>query len=1079
MSEVLPQLSTLGNWNYSRRRKGGKMSKKLFKFSLIMLLALGLTSITFAQGRQTGSISGTVVDEEGNPLPGATVILTGKAVMGSLTYVTGETGRFRFPSLLPGGCEVRVEMPGFKTTTRKGLIVSVGKTTEVTITLAAATIEEEVTVTAASPVVDVETSKVSINYTSEFLASLPMNRDLYGIQNSIPGAISEGVDYRRTSSILGGTVRSNLYQLDGVPMNDPATFYPMANINVDVYEEIEFGIGALPAEVGQADSVVVNIVTKAGGNKFSGSVSAYYTGDALTENLLSDEDMEAVGVNPPRSYQDYKDGSLSFGGPIIKDKLWFFINGRRLLWGQANPQTYDVRLAKINLREWTFTPEEKQKFDILHEEWMGFAKLTFQFAKNIRYMGMYHWNNIYEPVYSNRTSNSYTFAVTIVWDHENSHTTTHQINWVLNQNTFVDVRGTYVYRHFPILLRPEYADNYFVYDRKHQVRWGNSYYGDDYLRKKALASVSLTHFADDFLGASHELKLGGEYEHTIYGLDRYKDSNPYYTYWRDYNAENKYYYSTSGRRGRLRVRPFGPRDTVWKYDNTRRFSGFVQDSIVSGKLAINVGLRLDHGYQYEPEQIRPDMIDLYNIGPEFMNPALDATPTLLLHALNDQYHNDDSISFNQTSAFDAVTTPYKKIVEFTTLSPRIGIVYDLFGDGKTALKASFSRYYEPIWSANYNAANIMSGGAMNWYWYDLNKNEYMDLPKPDGKYGSPVDSQYLDADGDQYRLTSYNVQDPDKNYYIEDLKAPYMHEFMAGIEHELVKDFKLGLQFVYKVNKNIVEDVDMFNGYDPNATDDQGRPIWLPYDFVDPGWDGEWETADDQNMTIYGLADYAPTRAYHGINPPEAKREYTALILTFDKRMSNRWQLQGSILYSAFKGNAAPTYGATEGQSGLFDNPNTLINSYGRVAFDRPLQIKIMGTVMLPLDIVFTAYIQHRSGSAWRRTISRVYFPSSIDTQDSYDDIAPETLGTRRNASYTMLDMRMEKSFTFGEFGKLSFYIDAFNLGGRSGYNISQNPNPYIWPYRDPPEIELDSDYALVTSGYGTRSFRFGVRFTF
>ncbi|MEE9389641.1 MAG: carboxypeptidase-like regulatory domain-containing protein, partial [Candidatus Aminicenantaceae bacterium] len=183
------------------------MSKKFFKLSLIMLLALGLTSITFAQGRQTGSISGTVVDEEGNPLPGATVILTGKAVMGSLTYVTGETGKFRFPSLLPGGCEVRVEMPGFKTTTRKGLIIRVGKTTEITITLAMTTIEEEVTVTAASPVVDVETSKVSINYTSEFLASLPMNRDLYGIQNSIPGAVSEGVDYRRTSSILGGTVR--------------------------------------------------------------------------------------------------------------------------------------------------------------------------------------------------------------------------------------------------------------------------------------------------------------------------------------------------------------------------------------------------------------------------------------------------------------------------------------------------------------------------------------------------------------------------------------------------------------------------------------------------------------------------------------------------------------------------------------------------------------------------------------------------------------------------------------------------------------------------------------------------------
>ncbi|MFB0565603.1 MAG: hypothetical protein ACETWK_07995 [Candidatus Aminicenantaceae bacterium] len=368
---------------------------------------------------------------------------------------------------------------------------------------------------------------------------------------------------------------------------------------------------------------------------------------------------------------------------------------------------------------------------------------------------------------------------------------------------------------------------------------------------------------------------------------------------------------------------------------------------------------------------------------------------------------------------------------------------------------------------------------MNWYWYDLNRNGYMDLPIPAGRYGSPVDPQYLDAGGDQYRLTSYDIQDPNLMYYIKDLKAPYMHEFMGGIERELVKDFKLGLQFIYKVNKNIVEDVDKFNGYDPNATDDQGRPIWLPYDFIDPGWDGEWGTADDQNMTVYGLADYAPTRAYEGVNPPEAKREYTAVVLTFDKRMSNRWQLQGSILYCSFKGNADPGYSATEGESGMFDNPNVMINSYGPMDFDRPLQIKLMGSVILPLDIVLTGYLQYRSGSPWQRTISRVYFPASIPTQDSYASVAAEKNGTRRNPPYTMLDMRIEKSFAFGERGKLIFYIDAFNLGGRSGYNISQNPNPYIYPYESPPRITLDTDYGLVTSAYGVRSFRFGAKFTF
>ena len=75
--------------------------------------------------------------------------------------------------------------------------------------------------------------------------------------------------------------------------------------------------------------------------------------------------------------------------------------------------------------------------------------------------------------------------------------------------------------------------------------------------------------------------------------------------------------------------------------------------------------------------------------------------------------------------------------------------------------------------------------------------------------------------------------------------------------------------------------------------------------------------------------------------------------------------------------------------------------------------------------------------------------------------------------------MRVEKTFAFGDFGKLSIYIDAFNVAGRSGYNVNQNPYPRLWPYRDPPEITLSSTFADITSCYGVRSFRFGAKFSF
>ena len=1030
------------------------MSKKLFNLLIILALAFSLTSITFAQ-RQTGSIRGVVVDTEGNPLPGVTLTLTSPALLGERTFISTSRGVFRFPALPPGVYTIKAELSGFKTLIRKNVIVNVGKVTEIKLQMEMATIEEEVTVVAESPTVDVETAKVNVHYSSEFIASIPMNRDLYDIQNSLPGAISEGRSYRRTSSVLGGTVRGQTYALDGVIMNDPATFYSAINVNVDVYEEVEVILGAQPAEVPLAESTYLNIVTKSGGNKFSGGFTTYYTGKSLAEDLFTEEQISALEVNPPSKYEDYKDVSINFGGPIIKDRIWFFLNGRRLLWERANAQTPEKRLAKIRSDlPGGPTSEMLKHYDFEHKEWIGFAKLTFQITKNLKYMGMLHYNNIYEPVYTNRTANSYSWPYTAVWDHEDSYATSHQLNWIIDQNTFLDIRGGYVYRYFPIIARPEYAGNYTYYDRKNRVYWGYTSYSDEYWRIRIPFSVWLTRFQDNFLGADHEFKMGVEFEQTYYQRDWWRHGNPYYSYWRDFNARNPYYYSTSGKRGRLRIRYCPGEPGQWKVeDNTRRFSGFVQDNLTAGRLALNLGLRLDYSYQYEPEQSRPEL--RYEYGPELLNPEI-TNPNALLEALIADMHAQGLIS-----PFDALTTPYKKIVEFLTLSPRVGAVFDVFGDGKTALKASYARYYEPVWSAKYNAAQIFGAGSINWYWYDLNGNKLMDLPPTD-----------------KYKLTSYPIQDPEYTYYVEDLKCPYTDEVIVGIEHELFKDFKLGVQFARKWTRNIVEDIDMNNGYDPNARDDKGL-IWLPYEVVDPGWDGVFGTDDDQTITIYGLREDRPVPSWMGTNPPEAKRDYKALIITFDKRMSNNWQLKGSIVYSSFKGNAEATYDPTEGESGMFDNPNVMINSYGPLWFDRPLQIKLMGTYVLPYGFIVSAYFQHMSGTPWERSLSRVYFPDDAPVQQSYVSINAEPPGSRRNPPMTNLDIRVEKNFSLKDYGKLSVYVDIFNVGGRSRVYMNQDPNGWLWYFDTPPRYELDDTYGLINSVSGVRSIRLGLRWSF
>ncbi|MEM2947477.1 MAG: hypothetical protein QXN96_04460, partial [Candidatus Bathyarchaeia archaeon] len=122
-----------------------------------------------------------------------------------------------------------------------------------------------------------------------------------------------------------------------------------------------------------------------------------------------------------------------------------------------------------------------------------------------------------------------------------------------------------------------------------------------------------------------------------------------------------------------------------------------------------------------------------------------------------------------------------------------------------------------------------------------------------------------------------------------------------------------------------------------------------------------------------------------------------------------------------------------------------------------------------------------RSGSPWNRTIARVYFPADFaaQVQQAYVSVNAETPGTRRGAPYTMLDMRIEKSFKVGDLGKLGVYVDIFNLAGRNGVSVNQNPDPYLRFDKTPWAYEPSTVYGLITSCYGVRSFRLGMRFSF
>jgi len=1017
---------------------------KSLKVLMAALLVIGLTSILCAQGALTGALTGKVVDNEGNALPGVTVTVEGPALLGKVAYVTTEAGTFRFPSLAPGsGYQLTLELPGFNTIVRKGLIVSVGKATAVTVTMAMATLEEEITVVGESPTVDVKTSKTAVNFSKSFIYNIPMARDLYDVLNSIPGSLSEDVSYRRTSYISGGTVRGNQYSLDGVSINDPVVMYPMTNINIDVYEEVEFGLGGHPAEVGIADGGYVNIVTRSGGNEFHGQATAEYYNEDMQKSLLNEEDLKAIGLTKPSGWNKWQDFSLSVGGPIIKDRVWFFTNGRFFSWARDfNHIIWDDTMA-AGKRVYTLDEAPHDEYDI-------FGKITLQLAPNIRLMTTYNLAIITEEFYTNRIGSNLDITSTTKWDKEMGHTISSQLNWVFSQNLFIDARLGYINRFFPIPYS-DYAisDAPQLYDRYFGVYRNNPRFEETYLRHRFNPSLVATIFQDDLFGASHEIKIGAEYEWTDGNWDWWR-ANPWvrYTY-----AGNLYSYtsSTYDNRGRIYSRICGPTEgSSVESENMKHYGFFFQDSVtIKDRLTLNLGVRYDTSTGRFDDQHHSATADPYGVLP-------------LLQAAGG------------ITVYDEWDIPGTKVLTWSHISPRIGFSYDVFGDGKTSIRGSWSRYNEYLMIQYFSLANPMYPNSGSWYWIDNNYNLEVD----------PADSF----------TTLYLPPDP-RDFVLEDemdldASAPYTDEFTFGVEREMARDFSVGLVFTYKHKTNIFENVNDFGlgkdlawqGYRPNS------PYWTEFTFDDPGDDGEFGTADDITSSCYARLANAPDLHYYSTNVEGAYRKYWALQLLINKRMSNRWQLLGSLTWSKAWGNIGGDYGTSWGASSTFNNPNSFLYDSGRLNYDRPINIKLQSTVILPLDIILSGYFNHTSGEPWRRTIT-VYIPDDTtmywEAGETISGIPTELNGTRRNAPVTTLDLRIEKRFPIGDFGTIGGYVDIINALGRSGLNIASNPGGYV-DYRgdrsDPawePTFTRFGTFGNITGAYGNRVFKVSLRFTF
>jgi hypothetical protein len=536
---------------------------KLKLLILLAVLLLVLSPLAFSQSKETGAVVGKAVDTENEPLPGVTITLSSPNLMGERTFITTETGEYRFPALPPGMYTVKAELPGFKTVVRENVRVTTTVRLTVDFTMELTALEEEVTVIAESPTVDIKTSETaSVTLTNELLRNIPYSNFAMDIVNLAPGVTND--------SAYGSSESTGIaYQVDGVDVSDPEAGSAWVFCDPNIVEESKImGVGA-NAEYGNFTGVIFNLITKSGGNEFSGHFEGILQGDGKRDPDTGEFTQNFWQADNTTEYQDdfpdmtppglkLYDLGAHLGGPIQKDKVWFFLGGQ-----------YYRTFRKV-----TRFPE-----DVDYKQPRGFLKITSQLSSKTNIMAYYEYDS-YNGI--NRGASATTSPEACVNQKSPDSVGNFSLTHILSPKTFFDLKfafftgyyyldpetGMDVYAHFDL-------DDNMLYDSA-----GYFFYAD---RDRYQANASVTHYAEDFIQGNHDFKFGVEFE---YGKvrNRYGYTGPDAIYYVDYHS-----YGYTGNYLAYQNEGY---DTNTRY---MRVEEFVQDTWkVSDRLNINLGLRASH-----------------------------------------------------------------------------------------------------------------------------------------------------------------------------------------------------------------------------------------------------------------------------------------------------------------------------------------------------------------------------------------------------------------------------------------------------------------------------------------------------
>ena len=1045
--------------------------KQIFLVTCFLALYLAAVSVhpVWAQSVMEGKVTGTVTDDKGELLPGATAELTGPSIMGKRSAVTSAKGIFVFLNVPPGKFKLTVGLPGFKTYVQEDIILGAGSTVELKVIMELGAIEEQVTVVAASPIVDVKTSTVDSRLEREMLARLPTTRDaFYDLSLTTPGMFDVGSSgsWLPSPTAYGGSSMENVFLVNGVNTTNPrgAAFGALVKVNYNAVEEVRIlSIGA-KAEYGSYSGAAIDVLTKSGSNTFHGNV-AYYSevkswfktnqpadGPVPNNSWLFVQPGDVLAGTTKTNWE----GNFTLGGPILKDKLWFY-GAIDYIRADSLP----VNWSRLN----TYTG---RYFD---------AKISAEPFRNNRAWVNYH--------YEHNSSMGWSWGSEPEWDTTMTYGPETYNNTVSAQWQFMPASNmifTAKYLGFWTDDQPHIPDegrighpgyiNWWKWNSQYGIN-GDFPYVEAQKSNRQTVQADMSYYAEDFLG-EHDIKFGAQYTKGRGNwMGGYFQNYANFTYplggwWGyvaglgykiDYLKTQTWYYGNAFQDGllfynnKVEMNPFL---TVRTADS---LGFFIDDQWSPTKrLTLNLGLRYDRmSTKYDTGKVYQ-----FVTKPEEINGPPDV--------LRDREASDN-------------------IFDFKTISPRLGVTYQLTEDGKTVFRANYGRYYMPL------AVEFLRRFGPDMEMTNLYYQIYMIPWEIADRNGDGYIYQYGNDDVNELRWAVRNIYGQDPIYERQDsynpswtlsvadgVKDMHTDQISLNLEREIVKDFSVSGTYIYKHSANLFVNVPINTETGSEweyervpFTTESGDAVdlysikWLDYngdgaiDGSDVAWVGTHTSYRVENM-----------QEYDGKKP---QRTYQALQLVLNKRYSNRWQGLASVVYSWSNGTAQRTMRQNDNMMGPMVTDDTWMgtlnytinNMEGVLPFVPKLEFKASGSYTIPhaeLDLG-VRFRYHTGRPLWKLENYAVHsqwgYPEGSVISGGLNRIVGTTEPTEYLPALAIFDFRLERAFKIGRYGAVHVVMDVLNLFNRA--NVTNSEYAGLW--------------GRITGLTDARRFRFSLMYQF